>query len=280
MSPKKSDPLKKTNSAAALLREALANLKSNSNGLISIRSLAKSCDVSPSYLSKIVRGDKPIPPILVKVLSKIFKLDVTDSRELQKRVLQAYELKKVASETGFTIVKNENGDPLKDYLKLPEKYFFILEKWYYIPVLNIISLGPLYATEQSLSEKLGISKLEIDQCLKMLIKLGFIKKLNNGHTYERTEAKIRFPTQKSHPLVRHYHRMMLDLAKKELNKTDLESFNRRLISGINCTADPKKIPEALALLNKAIYEAAEILMSGDKTGEVFQINIQMFGLTK
>ena len=126
MTSKKVNSNKPLNCGSELLREALTNLKSQSHSSVSIRFLAKACQISPSYLSKLVRGDKPIPPKLISILSKHFKLEMSESRELQKRVLQAYELKKVSAETGFTIVKKETGDPLNDYLKLPEKYFFIL----------------------------------------------------------------------------------------------------------------------------------------------------------
>lgn len=266
------------NSNSQLLQEALGRLKMQ-NPQLSIRALARQCHLSPSYLSKLIRGDKNIPAKLVDQLSTVFKLDILEAREMQKRVLEFYEDRNLSKKTGFKIIRDESQS-LDSYKKLTKDDLWILEKWYYIPILNWISLGDQCAEAKVISQKFNVSLTDVETTLRLLEKHQFIVWDESHKTYRRSEAKVRFPTKKSHPQVRDYHRQMIKKALTELSKTDQQSFDRRLIAGLSMTADPKKVPEAMAILNKAIYEAAELLMNGDEASEVYQINIQFFAMTR
>jgi hypothetical protein len=58
-----------------------------------------------------------------------------------------------------------------------------------------------------------------------------------------------------------------------------QDFSERLISGVAFAGNPSKLPEAKVIIEEAMYKAAELLASGNCT-EIFQLNLQLFKLSK
>ncbi|MNL22550.1 hypothetical protein D3C87_1439020 [compost metagenome] len=81
-------------------------------------------------------------------------------------------------------------------------------------------------------------------------------------------------------IIRGIHAQLIQLAMQKLmTETAQVNFDARLINGVMFAANPANLQRAKDRLNDAIYEAAEILAEGECT-EVYQINLQLFPLTK
>lgn len=129
-----------------------------------------------------------------------------------------------------------------------------------------------------IARRLGILKGDVDEALNVLNKLDLIEQSTNG--WVKKSKKIRFPTVRSQAEIRNFHRQMIEQALKELNcKTTSQDFERRMISGITFSCNPKKIKKIKQKLNLLIHEIANSAMEGSCT-EVYQINLQFFPLTK
>ena len=80
--------------------------------------------------------------------------------------------------------------------------------------------------------------------------------------------------------LRNFHEQMIQRSLRHLKlKTNEQHVNQRLISGITLAGNPKNLARAIAHLEKALHETAEILNEGDCT-EVYQLNNQLFPHTK
>ena len=89
---------------------------------------------------------------------------------------------------------------------------------------------------------------------------------------------MRFPTVKSLPKIRAYHKKMIQKAVHELDKKiDEKSFQKRLISGMCIAANPEKITQAKQILQAALHEVASVLSEGNCT-ELYHLNAQLFSL--
>jgi hypothetical protein len=121
---------------------------------------------------------------------------------------------------------------------------------------------------------------QAQNCLEVLTRKGFLTWDNRLLAFQRTDMKIRFPTTKSHPSIRKFHQAMIKKAFEELKKTEHVDFEQRLITGISVTGDPRKLAEAKDILNKALYKAAEVLLDSENPTQVYQMNVQMFRITK
>ena len=268
--------VKKSATVEALLTGALLRLKKD-NSLTSLRSLAQRMNVSPSYLSKIMRGLKPVSPALIPKLQKAFHLDLIETKALQRLTLENIEEKSLTPTTGLTSLESKASSSLEQYNGLTKKDFLLLEKWFYIPLLNLITVKGFKNSPTWIAQKLGISSSDAELALKTLIRTGYI--LNTDGALSLTSLKARFPTDKSHDSIRKYHQAMMKKASAELSeKTSEEAFANRLINSISFAGDTKKMKQAQAILNQALYEVAE-LMANENPDNVFQINLQFFKVT-
>jgi hypothetical protein len=58
-----------------------------------------------------------------------------------------------------------------------------------------------------------------------------------------------------------------------------DEFAERLLSGLSLAGDPRQLASAKLIIEEALYRAAETLADGE-CSEVFQINLQLFKVTK
>lgn len=259
-----------------LLTKAFERQKKQNN-LLSLRAKASQMDLSPSYLSKILRGQKNVPLRLVPILEKGLHLDIAEVNDLQALILQQLEDEKATSKTGVASSR-ANAVSFHEYKDLTRYDFYLLEKWYHIPLLNLITLESFKEEPEWISARLGVSSDDIQKSLKELLRQGYLKR--TAGRLEVSDHKARFPTDKSHETIRSHHKNMIKKAADVLDKeTSLEDFENRLINGISFAGNSEKIKDAKVILNRALFEVAELLAQ-DSPNEVFQINLQFFKVTK
>lgn len=259
----------------ARLTAALKRLQRQKSGT-SIRSLASHLGLTPSYVSKVFRGERRLPLKLLAPIAKVLQLDHHEVAEIQSLLLHDVESREAGAFTGIKTLKPHHDNPLNtEYQPLTD--YWLLEEWYHLPLLNLITTENFSVAQ--MAKRLGITARRAELSLDRLTREGLIKRGPQGE-WLRTNLKTRFAAQRSHPSIRAYHRSMIDKASQLLSRAPTESeYAERLISGVTFAGDPAKISEAKLVIEKAMYQAAEILASGPCT-EVFQINLQLFKLTK
>jgi uncharacterized protein (TIGR02147 family) len=262
-----------SNKVTAILNAAYLRLKKEKNS-VSLRSLALRMGLTGSYLSKLMRGEKNLPLHLINELKNVLHLDAVEVSELQGAVLE-----QIAKNSSIPMSDSISASvDLQKYENLTKQDFFLLERWYYLPLLNLVTIVDFKNDLAWISGRLGISEASVDSALKALIKHGYLKK--EGRYLSRTAQKMRFPTDKSHQKIREYHQKAIEKASEVLERnTSHEDFDERLITGISFAGSSSKLKEAQVILTKAIYQVAE-LMSQEAPDEVFQLNLQLFKMTK
>ncbi len=161
-------------------------------------------------------------------------------------------------------------------MRAPKDYS-IFEKWYYLATLDLITCKDFVATPKNIAMKFRISEGAAARALKTLLENGLIEK--TAHGFRKTEAQIRFPTTRSLPQIREYHRMIIAQGLENmLMQTSEAAFQQRLISSITFAMNPTHEKRGRERLAELIYEIADIMSDGDCT-EVYQLNVQMFPLT-
>jgi len=261
-----------------ILQSGLKRLKQQ-NEMASLRSLASSLRLSGSYLSKVFRGERKLSPKLVAPLGKVLRLDHHEIREIQRHILAELEEQKMSKLTGVRTVQHKNSKITAEYEALGAKDFWLLEEWFHLPLLNLITVENLDSDVASLASRLSVTKEKIESSLQRMIQDGYVTREKNGDL-KRTHMKVRFPTQRSDLRIRTYHKKAIEKALRTLDRIPSEvDFKERLISGMAFAANPEKIPQAKVILEEAMFQAAELLSEG-ACSEVFQLNVQLFKLTK
>jgi uncharacterized protein (TIGR02147 family) len=236
------------------------------NPQLSIRSVARVLDISSSHLSKVLRGVRPVTTGLMAGLCQCLQLDHHEVKEL-KRLLQKTQESTPASPV------------IKEFATLANSEFWILERWYFLPLLALASSDAGISDIEAVVKRLELQQQTAQQALQILEQQEFIAQDEAG-VFRCTNNLFRFPTQRSHSAVRKYHQDMIARALSQLrHPPSQQEFNERLMSGITFSGNSTHIEAAKTLIEEALYKATELLSQG-VCNEVFQINLQMFKHTK
>lgn len=251
--------------------------KQEENSLYSLRAFARDLDCSPSFLSEVLNGKKKVPPAWIKQISTTLNLDDISIADLKTAILQSHlegtGLEKLVDQNISRKVSKVNmAKPLN------KKNLSLLSKWYYVAILDFITLenGP-HKTED-IARRLNLSSGAIKEAIAVLQNLELIK-VDENQNLHKTDAHIRFPTSKTDATVRNFHIQMIEKAKFEvMNKTKDSDFSRRLVTCSTIAADPKHTEKIKEKIHVFLAEIAEEFSSGNAE-ELYQMNIQLFPLT-
>ena len=255
------------------------NRKREKNPAFSLRLLATQIGVSPAYLSRILNGHKPLPTHLLGELVQRLEIDDTAAQQLKngliiERDLSA-ETKALLKDIGS--VDLERNPASSEFAEMPDRYFVLLEEWYYLPILDLTTCVEFNADPTWIAARLGLRVSVAESAWQRLIRLGCVQ-LEKSQ-WKKCADKIRFPTARTQPLVRNFHKTILKKAADELNNIDANSFSERFIKGGSVATTHDHIQPALQLLDEALFNAMAVLSEGECT-EVYNVSIQLFPLTK
>lgn len=261
-----------------LLRAAFERLKGERDH-ISVRSIAARIGISPSYWSKILRGIKPLPKHLLPDVVRALRLDTPMVGQLHRAILSEIERDSLTPATGLETSQIPNESPVKDYRSLGRENFWMLEEWYYIPVLNLVTVTEFRGAEAEIARRLGLRLSQAEEAVRRLIHHGHLKR--DGERLIRTEERLRFPVDRLFPTVRKYHASLLLKTRDELLKENAEStFHQRLISSVSFAGSSEKVEQARLLLEEAMYRAANLLADEPVCDEVYHLAFQLVPLTR
>lgn len=260
-----------------LLKRAFERRRSI-NPEISLRALAKSSRVSPGFLSKVFSGQKGLPPSLANKLCEILRVDSLQRDQVMQGLQEALLKDKFGNTFKAKAATKKPLKSLEETILMPLQAEWLLSKWYYFVILDLITCDNFVNDPTWISKRIGLTKSETQEALSKLQHNGFVRELEDGKL-EKIHNRLRFPTNFSKDNLRNFHALQMKRAILHMNsKTTQEDFDRRLITSITMAANPKTIKKVKSILHQAIYEASELL-SGCNSTEVYQINLQFFPQT-
>ncbi len=265
-----------------LLQKALDRAVKN-NPAYSLRSLARSMKVSPSFLSAVFKGKKKLPVERFDALVKALNMDESAQKTLRQSLLirtiaKSTKNSKVFDELLFSDAETKEKQSIEDRDERPLKEYLAIDSWYHIAILDMVTCVNFNPDPQHIARQLEIEPRQAEDALKSLSRQGLIT-YSDG-VWSKPQQKLRYPTTRSYPAIRAYHKAMISKALRALlEQTDDASFERRLITAISFAANPDYLKKGRTRLMELIYEIADIMTEGDCT-EVYQLNVQFFPLLK
>jgi uncharacterized protein (TIGR02147 family) len=238
-----------------------------------LRSLAQKLELSASFVSRVLSGQKAIPYWMLLRLRSTLDIEPEVFLSLKKAHSDVIEGETIPTR-GKVRIKTE----IEDWELANNSSFNILRQWFYLAILEFTTLANYDGSTDLIADRLGLSTVTVEIALREMLSLGLIKTVDGK--FVKTRKKLRWSTTKSQSEVRRFHDQMLAKAQLELRKEPSESaFARRFISGITLTTSPEKIEAAHKKLNDCLHEIANDLTDEQGT-EVFHLAAQLFPLTK
>lgn len=256
-----------------LVLQKYIHRRRESPGGYSAKQLAAALEISPSFLSRMLSGKKPIPyGLLIK-----FAQELGIEPEVFSNLQEAHSVPLPPGKAPRRGAAEVNM-PLGDWELAPEQAQRVLREWFYIPILELTFLSSFDGSAQAVAQRLGLPIAVAEKALQELQSLGLIE-IQNGR-WKKRHWKLRFSSGTSSGDIRRFHSLLLEKAKEELKKAvSSHDFERRLITGITITATPEKIEQAKKKLADCLHEIANDLVQNPGT-EVYHLSAQLFPLTK
>lgn len=243
---------------------------------VSFRILSKKAGLkSISHLHHVLSGKKKVSDEVLERILEAIELD-GDVKKFAKNLAQLHQAESARDQEFFArqIMKIRG---FKNRFPLTESYIRLFEKWYVVPILEMVSLKKFEPSPSWINSKLGLElpQAEIIKVLGLLEELGLVKTNQYGRV-SRTHVNLETKGEISSHLFINFHQNMIRLASQKLE--DLNENQREVLS-LTFPVNSKKFEELRAKVQDFYAEVYEIMAKEIESDEVCQLNIQLFPVT-
>jgi uncharacterized protein (TIGR02147 family) len=249
------------------------------NAAYSTRAFARDLGMSQALVSLVMNGKRPLTVKQAAQISVLLSFSQEQSERFLDSTLLALPenskaLSRLRRERKYSPVGATAAPAFKDY---DIERFKAISQWYHLSILDLVSTRDFRDDTSWIARRLGISRIEVTDAIARLLDLGLLER-REGRLV-KSESKIYFATQRSEAAIRSHHRQMIGKAIDQLSLTDPASFEARSISGMTMSIPKSTLPLAFEKIEQFQKELAALLCKGEAE-EVYQLNVQLFPLTK
>lgn len=248
-----------------ILKDELAQ-KQLKNKNYSLRAYSKYLGINPSLLSRLLNNKIPITNKMLVRIQK--KLNLTDATlfNIQNALIQ--ERLNPKNKWGIdTFFEDEELEKFK-----------LLQKWHYLPIIELIQIYPKDLNEKIISQKLNISLAEARAAWKNLHKLKIIKLDKNKKRVATISYQALLEKNLFANAMKGRQKEILHKAAEDVTGLDDDLFEQ---CSFAMAIDSKLVLEA----KKKIHEfkkklALDLHRKSKKKDHVYEFSISLFPLTK
>ncbi len=241
----------------------------------SYRFIGNKLKIDPSNIAKAVQGKRHLSANAVDEFSKFIGFNRREARYFRAVVLYA---KEVRSEEKDDLWKKLNKIRFVTPHKIVSPQYEYYQKWYHSAMLALLYFYDFKDDYERLAQKLepSISEAEARYSIKLLEELQLITKDGDG-IYHHKENLITTGDDWDAVSIGKFQHDTLELAQRSLqnHKTD-----DRDISTVTVTASKTDIDLIREATNRYRKEVLRIVEESQDSEAVYQLNIQLFPLTK
>ena len=242
-------------SRAEFLRKQYLERKRR-NAHYSLRSFARQLEISSGRLSEFLQGKRPVTQAMAEKLADSLGLNLRD----RKKFVEGESTARAAGAAPYTPLRADEFSIISD----PTHFY----------LLSLLELSAANPTLEWMAARLGVSSLEVRDCLDRLVRLGLLSR--DGEQYLVINSQVTTTHDIPSSALRNSHRKSLEQAIESLQTVPVDL---RDISSITMAVDISQLEEAKKLARKFRREMAELLERGNKT-EVYNLNIQLVPVTR
>jgi len=232
------------------------NSRKGKNPNFSLRSFARVLGVSPSHLSHLISGKKPLTQRQAVKISE--KLNLSPSEKIDLLAAMNPEMRI----TQF-----------RDRKILKEDEFRLISDWYHYAILSLGEVKGSKASNKWIAKRLGISEVQAHEAFERLKRMGLIKMMGSG--YRQNSPPLDTPLDVPSAALRRFHGQNLDRAKEKMESLPV---TLRDFSSITIAFNPSNLKKAKELITKFEDKFCSEFEKGEKT-EVYTLAVQLFPAT-
>jgi uncharacterized protein (TIGR02147 family) len=230
---------------------------------------------SPNSLKNVINGERNLSLKGAERFAEAFKLEKKEriyfiamvkfntaqsQVEKERYLAELIKLRKISLPAGI------NNDQME-----------ILNKWWHVAIREITALPDFKNSSIWVSRMLTppIDRKDAAASLKMLKKLGFIRKTETG--WEPVEKTMQSAPEVRHVYAARFHRDMIGLGMESISRF---APQLREISGTTLRLSGSDVPRVKILLQNFQRQLLDFAAGSLDANQVYQINFQFFPLVK
>lgn len=256
-------------------RKLIADAVSDRRGL-SLRGLAREVSMDPSFLSKILRGERNLSAEHAFAIAGALGLEKDAKLYFEHLVrfsqARSHETKRHYFEKLLRLRKPPEAAPLT-----AEQYRFYSE-WYHTVIRELLHFYPFEDNAADLARMLvpSVSPTKVKKSVELLENLGIVHR-RADNSVELTNIFVTAGPEVQAFAVRSFQRAMMDLAMEALERIDKE---RREISTMTLSLSEEGFEEAKTAIRGLRKKLREIAQNDSDVNGVYQMNFQAFPVTR
>lgn len=235
---------------------------------------------SPNFLKLVIEGERNLSPESVERFVEVLKL--SDEEAAFFRDLVAWNQARNLAEKNLLFERVIASRRFQEYRKLDASRLEYLRHWYY-PAIRELAAHPEFRPDPDwIRSRLWSppSRAEIERALAILEELGLLVRDGSGRLHRGEK------TLSTGPQVRHeelkvtakaYLRGMLEQASKALDEVPAAL---RDIGAVTVAVRPETVEELKERIQRFRREVLERCDQDEAASEVYQLNLQLFPLTR
>lgn len=256
------------------LKDSIA-LRRRKNQAFGVRQLAMQAGFkSPGALSMVVNEKRHLSIEAGERVAKALKLQGKEKNyftDLVRENICSTPRERSQLQERLLKIKNRANET-----SLQWKQYCFLSRWYYLAIYEMVSAQEFQESPAWIAQRLraSVPANEIQRTLEDLNVLGLIQKVNGK--WAQTEKALRTEDDVKEMAVRQYHESMIEQARNALELP----LEEREFGGLTVKVSKKDLAQVKRRIREFKNELNEALSQSSGEGEVYQLNLQFFPLTK
>lgn len=232
---------------------------------------------SPNFIQQVIAGTRKLNIENTQKMIQLLNLKSEHSEYFTWLVNFEHARKHDEKNHWYSLILSKRKVIAEGNIELKQMKYF--SKWYH-PVVRELICHPNFKGDLLwLSSKIWprITQLQIDASIKLLLELEMIEPKYRAPGYILTESQIRTSTQIPNSVVANFHRSMI-----KLGADSIESFKseERDIRAVVASLDQKSFEKLKLKTEKFWAEVMELSNESEASEKVYEMNMQLFPLTK
>jgi len=167
-------------------------------------------------------------------------------------------------------------NPERKAFDLSIDFFRVISDWYHFPILEMTHLDGFSFDAKSISDRLGITSMEVDAAIERMLRLELLEKNEITGKLQKSKSYIMIRPKESEPSLRKFNEQML---KKALKALEEQSSSERLTGTETFPLARELLPEASEIMETFFKSMTALSGSPLPKTDVYHLNVQMFNLT-
>jgi uncharacterized protein (TIGR02147 family) len=251
------------------LRSVLAE-RAATNSRYSLRALAQSLDLAPSYLSAVLNGKKSFSPETAHAVTE--KLQLKEQEAAYFRILAQIEGTKNPALKETLLQRAQAFRPQMVVNDLSVDQFKLIADWYHFAILAATELSDIVATPGKIAKIFGLALAEVQIAVARLIRLGLLEVDSEGRL-KKTLSNPRVVSKSMSRAIRSYHRQNLE---KAIESIGTQTPDERFMGSETFCIDESQFEEFQELCKKFLHHAQAHAKKSRTKNQVYHLGVQFF----